>query len=67
MVSRSENGSAFFGQWRKSRYSYDVGACCEVLNLESGESHFRDSVNPDLTRLGFKNDEWTTFLATAKI
>ncbi|MDE3725103.1 MULTISPECIES: DUF397 domain-containing protein [Nocardiopsis] len=66
MINSPEKGSDFFGRWRKSRYSYDVGACCEVLNLESGESYFRDSVNPDLARLGFKNDEWSTFLATAK-
>jgi len=56
----------FFGQWRTSRYSYDVGACCEVLNLTSGESYFRDSVNPELAQLGFQNYEWTTFLTASK-
>lgn len=56
----------FFGRWRKSHYSYDTGACCEVLNLESGESYFRDSQNPEDARLQFGNYEWATFLTAAK-
>ena len=66
MENSSGKTSEFFGRWRKSHYSYDIGACCEVLNLTSGESYFRDSVNPELTQLGFQNYEWTTFLTTSK-
>ncbi|SIO86880.1 DUF397 domain-containing protein [Nocardiopsis sp. JB363] len=60
------NSQDFFGQWRKSRYSYDIGACCEVLNLTSGESFFRDSVHPEDAQLKFENREWMTFLAVSK-
>jgi len=64
--ARAAESQAFFGQWRKSHYSYDIGACCEVLNLTSGESYFRDSVHPEDAQLRFENREWMTFLAVSK-
>lgn len=57
---------SFFGRWRKSQYSYDIGTCCEVLNLTSGESFFRDSVHPEEAQLRFDNCEWTSFLTLSK-
>lgn len=66
MENRTEDTHDFFGRWRKSPYSYDIGTCCEVLNLTNGESYFRDSVHPDDARLKFENREWTTFLAVSK-
>jgi hypothetical protein len=65
-ASRTGESLPFFGQWRKSHYSYETGACCEVLNMTSGESWFRDSQNPDAARLRFDNFEWTTFLTVSK-
>ena len=62
----SGESQAFFGRWRKSHYSYDIGTCCEVLNLTSGESFFRDSVHPEDAQLRFDNREWSTFLAVSK-
>lgn len=64
--TRAGESQAFFGRWRKSHYSYDIGACCEVLNLMSGESFFRDSVHPEDAQLRFDNREWSTFLAVSK-
>ncbi|WP_017587832.1 DUF397 domain-containing protein [Nocardiopsis ganjiahuensis] len=64
--ARAGESQAFFGRWRKSQYSYDIGACCEVLNLTSGESFFRDSVHPEDAQLRFDNREWSTFLAVSK-
>ena len=66
LETRSGDSQAFFGRWRKSHYSYDIGTCCEVLNLTTGESFFRDSVHPDDARLKFENREWMTFLAVSK-
>ncbi|MBR8744508.1 DUF397 domain-containing protein [Nocardiopsis sp. MG754419] len=65
-ATHTENSQDFFGRWRKSPYSYDIGTCCEVLNLTTGESFFRDSVHPDDARLRFENREWMTFLAVSK-
>ncbi|WP_179823880.1 DUF397 domain-containing protein [Nocardiopsis aegyptia] len=64
--TRAGESSAFFGRWRTSHYSYETGACCEVLNLTTGESWFRDSQNPEAARLRFDNFEWTTFLTLSK-
>lgn len=64
--TRVEESSEFFGRWRKSHYSYDTGACCEVLNLTTGLSFLRDSQNPNEAQLAFGNLEWSTFLTVAK-
>ena len=66
LEARTGESQAFFGRWRKSHYSYDIGTCCEVLNLTSGESFFRDSVHPEDAQLKFDSREWTTFLTLSK-
>lgn len=66
LEAHAGESQAFFGQWRKSHYSYDIGACCEVLNLTSGDSFLRDSVHPDEAQLKFGQREWMTFLAVSK-
>lgn len=63
---RSGESQESFGRWRKSRYSYGTGTCCEVLNPMSGESFFRDSLHPEDAQSRFDSREWTSFLAISR-
>lgn len=46
--------------WRKSSYSYDVGACVEVS--EGPETRIRDTQHREAGHLGFSAAEWAALL-----
>jgi hypothetical protein len=48
------------GDWRKSTYSYDVGACVEVST--GPETRIRDTRHRDHGHLGFAAGEWAAAL-----
>lgn len=48
--------------WRKSSYSNEQGACCEVASLDGGRA-VRDSKNPTGAALTFTATEWAAFNA----
>ena len=48
------------GDWHKSTYSYDVGACVEVS--EGRETRVRDTQHRDHGHLGFGAGEWAAVL-----
>lgn len=54
-----------FGQWRKSSYSYDIGACVEVLDTYAA-ALIRDTENREAGHLPFNRREWAGFLAAIR-
>lgn len=55
------------GEWIKSSFSGDGGACVEVSQApDTGLIGVRDSKNPDQPALWYTRAEWAAFLGGAK-
>jgi hypothetical protein len=55
-------------RWRKSSYSSNGGGnCVEVGTGLPGKVAIRDSKNPDGLVLGFGPEDWSAFIAGAKL
>ncbi|WP_436890372.1 DUF397 domain-containing protein [Nocardiopsis dassonvillei] len=49
-------------RWRKSSYSGSQGGNCVEVAGDHLHMHLRDSRNPGLGHLSFRQEEWGTFL-----
>nr|WP_045740411.1 DUF397 domain-containing protein [Actinoplanes rectilineatus] len=54
------------GRWFKSSDSGGGAECLEVMLLDDGGAHVRDSKNPDGPVLTFTDAEFTAFVRGAK-
>ncbi|MCM4082230.1 DUF397 domain-containing protein [Actinoplanes sp. TRM88002] len=54
------------GRWFKSSRSGGGAECLEVMFLDGGSVHVRDSKNPDGPVLAFTDAEFTAFVGGAK-